>query len=454
MESKSDETSKSIFKNVLYGFSTWILPLGLSFLATPIIVKSLGNEDYGIYALVLGFIGYSFNLNTGRAITKYIAEYRADGQTHKINDVITATLFINIFVGLFGAIMICLLANWLVTDVFLIDAEAQAKTIYAFYLSAAIIFVTMLNQVFNSILQGLQRFDVYSKIFNANSFGILIGNIILALSGFGLNALLTWNLIVLCVIGLIVGFSSKKLLPDFKISLNIKKETLKLIGKFSAGIIGYQILSNLLLLFERGWIIRKLGDEALTFYVVPMLLGIYIHSFIASLLLVLFPLASELDKDRKKLKRLYLKATKIICFLVIFLAITLIVESKLFLTLWMGAEFAEKSWFLLIIHTITFSLAAIQIVSWQMTEGLGYPNYNCFAFSICLIISLSLMVYLTQDFGSVGIALGRLAGFGVLFFSIFYVEKWFFKKVQIRFCLFRHIRWLKSNFRWTFLLVK
>lgn len=435
MEKKTSETSKSIVRNVLYGFSTWILPLGLSFIATPILVTALGNEDYGIYALVLGFIGYSFNLNLGRAITKYIAEYRTTNQTHKINYIISNTLLLNVLVGLTGAVTICLLARWLVTDVFLIDADAQAKTINALYISAAIIFVTMLNQVFNSILQGLQRFDVYSKIFNANSLAILSGNILLALYGFGLIGLLWWNLFALSITGIITIISSKILLPEFKFTLELRGETLKLILKFSGGIIGYQLLANILLLFERGWIIRKLGEETLTYYVVPMLLGIYIHSFVSSLLLVLFPLVSEINQDREKLKNLYLKATKIICFLVSFMALTLIIESRTFLTLWMGNDFAEKAWVLLVIHVITFSLAAILIVSWQMTEGLGYPNYNFFVFSICLVISVSLMLYLTRDYGVVGVAIARLAGFGALFFSIFYVEKWFFKQVQIRFWL-------------------
>jgi O-antigen/teichoic acid export membrane protein len=435
MEKKSSETSKSIFRNVLYGFSTWIMPLGLSFIATPILVRSLGNEDYGIYALILGFIGYSFNLNLGRAVTKYIAEYRANGQTHKINYIISNTLLLNICVGLTGALTICLLANWLVTDVFLIAEEVRAKTIGAMYISAAIIFVTMLNQVFNSILQGLQRFDVYSRIFIGNSYAILIGNIILALSGFGLNGLLIWNLIALIVTCLITVVLAKILMPEFKFEFDLKGESLKLILKFSGGIIGYQILANLLLLFERGWIIRQFGEEQLTYYVVSMLLGIYIHSFVSSLLLVLFPLVSELNQNLEKLKNLYLKATKIICFLVCFLAISLIIESKTFLYLWMGSEFAEKAWFLLILHVITFSLTAILVVSWQMTEGLGYPNYNFFVFSFCLIISIFLMIYLTADYGIQGVAIGRLAGFGTLFLSVFYVERWFFKQVQVRFWL-------------------
>ncbi len=438
MENSSFQTSRNIFKNVIYGFSTWLLPIGLSFIATPIIVRSLGNEIYGIYALIMGFIGYSFNFNTGRAITKYVAEYRVSGKTQEINEVIATTLLLNIFVGMFGAASIILLAGFLVENVFLIDPQARMQTVYAFYIAALIIFLTMLNQVFNSILQGIHRFDIYSKVFNLNSLLIISGNIILALSGFGLLYLLTWNLIVLVLIGIILFVLTKKILPEFRFSFGFKKEILVKITKFSAGLIGYQILSNFLLLFERSWIIRKLGEENLTFYVVPMILSLFIHSFITSLLLVIFPLASELENNREKLKQLYLKATKIVCFLVVFLALTLIVNSRLFLTLWMGEAFADESWYLLVIHTGTFSVAAILIVSWQMTEGLGYTAYNCFIYSFCLIISLSLMVWLIDGYGSFGVGLGRLIGFTVLCFSIFYVEKWFFKKVQIKF-------WLKTT---------
>jgi O-antigen/teichoic acid export membrane protein len=431
MEKKSAESSKSIFRNVLYGFSTWVLPLGLSFYATPILVKALGNDDYGIYALVLGFIAYSFNFGIGRAITKYIAEYRSSGETEKIKDVISATFFVNIVVGVIGASIIILLANWLVVNAFEIDAVSQTKTVYSFYISSGIIFFSMLIQVFNAILQGIHRFDVYSKIYNFNIFSLIIGNILLALYGYGLLTLLTWNLVVSVITCAIYFISAKKLLPEFGISFHFSKETLKLVLRFSYGVVGYQILANVLLLFERGWVTKKLGSEVLTYYVVPMMLSLYIHTFISSLLLVLFPLASELKDDKEKLLRLYKKATKIVCLLVVFMAMTLIVQSSEFLTLWMDAAFAEKSATLLVIHTITFGLLAILTVSWQMTEGLGFPNYNFKMFAICLIISVSGMFILTNDYGSFGIAIARLAGFSTIFFSIFYVEKWFFEKVQI-----------------------
>jgi len=433
MENRQSQTTQSVGRNVLYGFSTWFLPLGLSFYATPKIVKALGDQDYGIYALVLGFVGYSFNFSFGRAITKYIAEYRAGGEDEKIPDLISSAFFVNNLVGLLSVSVFCLTSSWLVQNFFKIETDAQYKTTIALYIASAIIFFTMQNQIFSSILQGIHRFDVYSNIFNFNNLALLVGNILLAINGYGLLSLFYWNLAVTALTCVIYVFAAKRFMPDFKLSFRFKGEILRLIVKYSAGVIGYQILSNFLLLFERGWISSQLETKSLTYYVVPMLLSFYIHGFISSLTLVLFPLSSELKNDKEKLLRLYTKATKIVCFFVFFLGTTLITESHIFLTLWMGAEFAEKTFVLLVIHTITFSLLAIQIVSWQMTEGLGYPSYNCYLFMICLIISLFLMVGLTQDFGLEGVAMGRMAGYIAIFFSIFYVEKWFFGRVQFAF---------------------
>ncbi len=427
------QTSKSIFRNVIYGSLTWILPLGLSFVATPIIVRSLGNGDYGIYALVLGFISYSFTFNFGRAITKYIAEYRVTSESEKIRDVISASFFLNIVIGLIGVIVMCLLANWLVRTVFNIEPAAQDKTITAIYIASGIIFLWMLSQVFTSVLQGIQRFDVYSKIFTANSFVLISGNLTLAYFGFGLLALLSWNVVVLLIFFVVFGYAANKLLPEFGITFNFHRETLWLVIRYSSAIVAYQVLANILLLFERGLITHRFGTESLTYYVVPMSLGLYLHGFVASLVQVVFPLASELKNEPEKLLRLYSKATKVICLLVVFVVVSVSFESQLFLRLWMGESFAVNSASLLVLHITCFGLIAIMSVAWQMTEGLGYPHFNAIATGICTLIGILLMLLLSNDLGNYGVAVARLSGFAAVFFSIFVVEKIFFKKVQVRF---------------------
>lgn len=427
------QTSKSVFRNVIYGSLTWIMPLGLSFVATPVIVRSLGHADYGIYALILGFISYSFTFNFGRAITKYVAEYRVTGKSERIREIISASFFLNVAIGLTGMITMCLLANWLVRDIFEIEPEAQQKTIVAIYIASAIIFLWMLTQVFAAVLQGIQRFDVYSKIFSANSFLLIGGNLSLAYFGFSLLALLTWNAGLLLLFLIIYGLAAKRLLPEFGITFKFDRETLRRVIRYSSAVVATQLLANALLLFERGWITHRLGSESLTYYVVPMSLGLYLHGFVSSLVQVIFPLASELKDEREKLLRLYLKAVKVICVLVVFVVVTLVAKSSLFLSLWMGESFAANSANLLELHIICFGLLSIMAIPWQMTEGLGYPQFNAVLTGISSVVGIGLMLVLTTSFGTYGVATARLAGFVLIFFSIFVVETIFFKKVQSRF---------------------
>ena len=429
------QTSRSVGRNALYGFTTWLLPLVLSFVATPKIVGALGSQDYGIYALVLTFVGYSFNFSFGRAVTKFVAEYRAEeGGGEKIADLISAAFFINLAVGFLSVLLICLSANWLARDVFKIAGDDFAKTVNALYLAALIIFFSMQNQIFSSILQGLHRFDVYSKIFNLNNFALLAGNFLLALTGFSFLSLLAWNSAVTLISTIGFALAARRLLPELKIKFKLRRDISMLIVRYSAGVIGYQILSNFLLLFESSRVTRIFGAQAFTYYVLPMSLAIYIHSFITSLLQVIFPLASELKDEPERLARLYGKATRIVCLFVFFLGTSLIVESNLFLTVWtrhdIGADFAARTTNLLIMHTVTFSFLAVQIVSWQMTDGLGYPSYNCYLFVICLTACVALMIFLPPIYGLDGFALARMLGFLAIFPSVFYVEKWFFGAVQ------------------------
>jgi O-antigen/teichoic acid export membrane protein len=104
-------------KNIIFGFLSWILPLALTLLVTPTIIRGLGIEQYGIYALVLGFISYSFTFNIGRAVTKYVAEYSFKNETEKINEIFSATFLIAIIVGIIAVLLICLPARIFAQDV-------------------------------------------------------------------------------------------------------------------------------------------------------------------------------------------------------------------------------------------------------------------------------------------------------------------------------------------------
>ncbi len=419
--------------NAFFSSLSWFLPLVLGVIATPIVVKGLGYEEYGIFSLILGFISYSFAFGIGRAVTKYVAEFRVQNKTAEINEVISATLFLSIFLGVIAAVATVVFSKIIVRDVLQIDENNQETAIKALYIACATIGVIMIGQVFQGIIQALHRFDRNSLLININGIILTAGNIALVFGDFGLNALLTWNLIVSIVNCLFFYHSAKNLLPELQLGFRVSGKILRLVSVYGLGIIGYQIFGNAILIFERSWIIRKLGAESLTFYVVPMTLAIYLHGLIGSLILVVLPAFSEMRGDREKLLNLYRKATEIIFALVVFLAVQLICGSKIILKLWISEEFSGLTHALLIVHVVTFSLYALFNVIWQLAEGFGHPRFNAFISFFWLVISVPLMILLIGEYQNYGVAISRLTGVLLTVPLIFYAEKQFLGAVQWNF---------------------
>lgn len=430
----------SLSRNVLFGFLSWLLPLGVTFLLTPLIVHGLGAEAYGLYALVMGFVAYSFTFNVGRAITKYVAAYRASGQSERLGEVLSTTLLINLVIGVLSALALALCANVLVTRVLNIAPQFQANARLAFYLAAVGLLVTMLSQVFNAVPQAVQRFDVYSLIATCTAMTIIVGNGSLVWLGFGLKSLIAWNVFATSLSCAAYFIAGRRLLPEARLGFRFNKDLLVGILRFSGAVIAYQVLANLLLLFERGWLTRTLGSAAVTFYVVPMTIAIYIHAFVSSLTLVIFPLASEAgaQQDTVRLHTIYTRAYKYVSLLVLFLVVTLMTGSYQILSNWMGEEFAVNSARVLTLQAAVFGLIAWGIVAWQIADGLGHPGRNALLVLSWLVIAVPLMVWLTPRFGIVGMAYGRGASALTIPAYILLTEKLVFGR-----CLWRF--WLRTG---------
>lgn len=426
----------SLPRNIVINLFSWALPIGATFLFTPIIVRGLGNESYGIYALVVGFISYSFYLSISRAIPVFLAEYRVNNQTEKIGELVSATLAINLFIGFSTLLFFLFGAKWLVTSVMQISPQFQKEAQIAFYLAGGTLLFLMVSQVFNSIPQALHRFDIYSSIALTTTLLLQIGNVLLVVAGQNVSSLFIWNFILIFLSCVAYWYVAKHLLPESKLTFTFSIGLVFKIIKYSGGVITYQVLGNFLFIFERTWLTRVSGHESLTFYVVPMTIALFIHTFISSLALVIFPLATEANaqNNKERLKTIYVRSIKFLAALMIFPIVTLCVCRKEFLTVWMGADFAQHSATVLALLTISFGMIAFSIVTWSMVDGLGKPWFNALLVLIWIIVSVPLIVWLTPKMNVAGTAYGRFYS-TVLTIPIYMllIERWIFGKCLWRF---------------------
>lgn len=417
--------------NSLFGVLSWFSPIILGFVSTPILVKGLGTNDYGLYAIILGFLSYSFTFGIGKAAAKYTAEYSASNEPEKISQSLSAVLFFSAAVGAVGAAILAVITPWVVSTILLLPESQRSAAETGLYIACVTGLMAMISQVFQNTLQGMHRFGTFLLFSNLGAVILSSGNIALALYGYGLETLLAWNLFATLTTGILFFVAAMQAVPDFKPTIKIDGNICRSVAVYAFSIILYQIFGNILFVFERTWIVRHFGPASLTYYAVPMLLGLYIHSFIGSFAIVLFPRLNELLADRERLVTLYLKANRLVIGIIVLIGVTLVVLGKEFLVLWVGIEFGERSYVVLLFHTLTFALIASNIIVWNIAEAFRATGLNVAVTFVWLVIGGGLMVLIGESYGIEGIAASRLTATLLTTPIIFYIEKRFLGSIQL-----------------------
>lgn len=431
---------RSLVTNSLFSVVAWLFPILLGFVSTPIVVRGLGSEQYGLFAIVLGFISYSFTFGVGKVAGKYIPEYLAAGENKKVREVISATFWFSVAIGTLGSVALVLAAPSIARDLLLVSPESHQIASYSLYLAGAIGLVLMLSQVFQFVLQGLHRFDNFVALTNLNGLLLGGGNIFLALNGFGVVALLLWNLSVVSFVGLLFYVRARRLLPSIELITTVPRTMASTVVRYGGSIILYQIFANALFIFERSWVMRRFGAEALTYYFVPMLLALYMHGFVFSIAQAIFPVVNEILNDRERLIVLYERANKLVLAIVAAVVTTFAICGSLFLELWVDRELAQASYELLVAHGLTFGVIALGILAFQLAEAFKFPILNVIMTGSWMLISIPLMIFAADRWGSEGIAWSRFAAALVTIPIVAFTEHRFLGRIRLRF-------WLTSGIR-------
>jgi O-antigen/teichoic acid export membrane protein len=432
----TNQRRPALAANSLFSVGAWLFPIILGFVSTPTLVRNLGSEQYGLFAVVLGFVSYSFTFGIGKVAGKFLPEFQAIGDEKKSVEYVSATFIVTLTIGTIGGVCLAMGATWIVRDVLRVEPEHQQAVIYCLYLASGVGISAMLSQVFQFVLQGLHRFDNYVALMNLYALLLGVGNIVLALSGFGIITLLTWNLTVSLVTAILFYVRARHLFTPLKLFTSIPRETIKAVVRYAGNIILFQAFANALYIFERTWIMRKFGPEQLTYYFVPMVLATYMHGFVASIVQATFPVVNELLNDRESVAALYRRANKIVLAIVVYAVTTFVTCGDLFLRLWVNAELAEASRTLLILHGLTFSVIAIGIMSLHIAEAFRVPVLTGIMTGTWMLLGIPLMIFGANLWGAEGVAAARFAAALIVSVPVIvYGERRFLGNVQWRFWL-------------------
>ncbi len=265
MDTKS--LSYKTLKNSSYSFLGFVLPILLTIIVTPVVVKKVGVTDYGVFLLLNTISSFLSLLDLGlsQAVVKYTSEYNAQGEYKKLERLLGSAKTLYVAVGLVGLFACIVLALWYL-PIFKIGVESQVHMQIVFLLSGLTFFVTSQNYVYNVLPSALQRLDIVNKLNLVNVVLLNIATLVLVYLGYKLKAIMALNLFATIVLSLIYRVICRKLLPQIKIKYVWVKEELKKALKF-----GFLAAVSLFSTYALAYLDRIIipifsGTAALSFY--------------------------------------------------------------------------------------------------------------------------------------------------------------------------------------------
>jgi O-antigen/teichoic acid export membrane protein len=323
---------------MLSGTAGYIVPMVINLIATPFLLRGMGEAAYGLQALVAVIIGYLLvmDMGIGWPIIKLLAEDRAHQDSDAQNSLLSATLQLYAAIGLIGMVAIMLLADWFARSVFQVPADLVDQAVIVFRLAGIGFLGSVWMSWGSAVTMGLHRFDLnYSVSVPFSAAGTLIG-LGVVYAGYGVVGYVLTRILFTVAASPTYLILIRYLLPDFKFRWKLDKVAIRRVR----GYLGYgtfnRIISSLVSRFDQTLLGIWAGVGTAGIYSVPFLVVNSLSCMLAYMLGFIFPMASELQslEQMDSLRDIFIRASRFIAALAGLIFIPLLILGDLFLALW------------------------------------------------------------------------------------------------------------------------
>ena len=162
------ENNKKIAKNTLFLYFRQILIMVVSLYTVRVVLAALGEEDYGIYNVVGGFVAM-FNILSGAlsvAISRFITYEmgQRDFNTLKLQRIFSTSIIIQVMMGVIIALLIATFGVWFVTHKMVIPAGRMDITLYVLLCSTITFFINLLSVPYNALIIAHEQMKAFAYI--------------------------------------------------------------------------------------------------------------------------------------------------------------------------------------------------------------------------------------------------------------------------------------------------
>lgn len=432
LQKRSEHFRRSL-RNALFNVGEGIITPALWVISAPIFVRKLGTDHFGIWMLVNGVIGAGGILSMGLtdATTKFVSKYRALNDMANVRRVTQATLLLYIVLGGVATLIVLGIAPWLATHGFKLVESDRPLALAALRIGGFGILARFIDNVFFSVFQGFERFDLNARVVVAVNTITTALNIFLVLTGYGLVPVLSAVVVMILVGSIAKAIVIRRYIdPEIRFIPRCSRESLHELLGFGVYSWVRQVMTLVVGYADRFLLGAYAGMTQVSYYTVCLQVMTQINGLLNRAGAFLFPLSSVLFEqgDRTRLRTIYNKSQFVFITLSCVLILPIYVTSGAFLRHWMGAEFAQQAALLLSLLCIRYVFTPEGIVNTGYLLGLGLVRLQALLVALSGAASLAGMIVLIPKYGALGAVLAQFLNFPIMLVNRYVIDRRLFRQ--------------------------
>lgn len=413
MSAKKDFTNNS--NQLKFGAMLSYFSMGIGYIVsigfTPIMLRLLGQSEYGLYNLVASVVAYLgvLNFGYGSAYMRYYTRYKILEDKEKIS--ILNGMFLIIFIILGIIAVICGIILTLNSEIIFGSRMTISELSKAKILMTVLVFNIAISFpciIFTSHITANEQF-VFQKILQMfktilNPFVILP---ILILGYGSVGMVIVTSLLNLVIELCNIFYAFKKL----KIEFSFKKFDFSLMKDmtiFSSFIFLNMLIDQVNWNLDKFIVGRYRGTISVAIYGLAAQLSTYYLSISGVISSVFIPRINKIvfnNIDNNELTILFTKIGRIQFIVLSLISSGFIFFGKPFINLWAGKEY-NNSYIIVLILILPATLPLIQNITIEIQRAKNLHKFRSWIYFLIAILNLSISLPLTKLYGGVGAASG------------------------------------------------
>ena len=417
---------------VILSYAQMILSNLISIIFTPVVIRILGQGEYGVMSLASAIIGYLSLLNLGLGGSYNYFYYKRKKEANengiaKLNGMyITIFSVIALVVFIVGMAIIFNARSVLGNELTETELDISKKLMFISVLSMAI---TLPTSVFGSYIFVHERF-IFARVVGI-IFIILTNVVKLSLLFMGFRSVaITIGIFVVTLINTLVTviYSVKVLNFKFKFS-GFQFNMLKSMFTFSFLIFLNQIVDQINWSIDKYVIARFYGAASVAVYSIGSSLNSYYVTISSTISNVFSPRINKMvstESNDKSLTDLMIKVGRI-QFLVLSLIFSgLVFFGEFFIVGYYAGTGYEEAYKVVLILCAPVTIPLIQNVGIEIQRAKNKHRFRSIIYVIMAFFNLAISIPLCKHFGIIGCAIGTAIGIilaNVIIMNIYYHKK-------------------------------